>query len=408
MPWVGLALLVGTACRSEPPREAAAVAEAPAKTPSETPVASRAPASVDHARLEDSPPGAGSLLSSLITPNPLVSRGKPAFGFSPKEWAKPGAVDDGVYLQHKGTWFGGMPTAATPSWVAIDVGRGPSRVYLAWTASADTNYDGTMYGAPGAYHLDVSADSTHGDDGTWKRVATVTDNHVRTRGHSFDFSGQRWVKIVITSPPGVSPNGVSFDEIDVHDVSAGASDTWFFFGDSITAKAFDRKTPERQPSFAEQIHQKHPRYFPAMINGGVGGEWSKGGAKRIDECLRQNPDARFWAIGYGTNDASGNRSDTKEFASNMRDIIQRVKDAGRVPIVAKIPYSTDGSHQNVPAYNAVIDQLTIESHLTPGPDLYSWFVAHPDQLLDGVHPNDPGSIAMNRLWAEAVDRLYGP
>jgi acyl-CoA thioesterase I len=44
--------------------------------------------------------------------------------------------------------------------------------------------------------------------------------------------------------------------------------------------------------------------------------------------------------------------------------------------------------------------------LIPGPDLYAWFLAHPEQLRDGLHPTDAGIVAINRLWASAMERLY--
>jgi acyl-CoA thioesterase-1 len=399
---IALEMLLGASCRSEAPRGASTVAPPPG--PSLPPPASAQLGTVVT-------PGASSttgLSLSLITPNPIVSRGKPAFGFSPMAYARPSAINDGAYRSHGGTWMAGTPTPTTPLWVAIDVGRGPTRLLAAWSSNANTNYNETTYGAPGAYRIDVSADSTSGADGAWKTVATVTDNHVRVRAHSFDFTGQRWVKLVVTAAPSSSPNGVAIDELDVHDISAGVSDTWFFFGDSITAAAFDRQTPEHQPSFAEVIHKKHPRAFPAMINGGIGGEWSEGGLKRLDECLALNPDAHFWAIGYGTNDASGNRDDPSRFASNLRTLVGRLKEARRVPIIARIPFATDQQHNKIPLFNAVVDQVTRENHLVPGPDLYAWFQAHPDALLDGIHPHDRGTVSMNRLWADAVDRLYGP
>ena len=54
----------------------------------------------------------------------------------------------------------------------------------------------------------------------------------------------------------------------------------------------------------------------------------------------------------------------------------------------------------------MIAELTAQNDLLPGPDLYAWFAAHPEQLRDGIHPTDAGILAINRLWAEAVARAY--
>jgi lysophospholipase L1-like esterase len=56
---------------------------------------------------------------------------------------------------------------------------------------------------------------------------------------------------------------------------------------------------------------------------------------------------------------------------------------------------------------SLVDKLQAEYGLPCGPDLYSWFKEHPDQLSsDGVHPNGDEYRAINRLWADAVGALY--
>ena len=223
--------------------------------------------------------------------------------------------------------------------------------------------------------------------------------------HSFDFVGQRWVKLVVTSAPAKSPNGVQIDRIDVHDISGGASDTWFFMGDSITAFAFGSSVPKGK-GFAADVQRRHPGYYPAAINGGIGGDKADEGVQHVDAWLRENPDARYWAIGYGSNDSAGDSTDTARFKKNMQTIIDRIKAAGHIPVLARIPYSTDGQHSTIPAFNAVIDDLRRDNSLPAGPDLYAWFLKHPNQLRDGLHPDKNGIEAINRLWAEAVDPLY--
>jgi len=143
-----------------------------------------------------------------------------------------------------------------------------------------------------------------------------------------------------------------------------------------------------------------------MIDGGIGGVGVGHAAEHVDAWLALNPDMRFWAIGFGTNDAAGNNTDTASFGQSLSTVITKVKAAGHIPIVAKIPYASDGSHDTIPKYNLVISELTAQNDLLPGPDLYSWFAAHPDQLRDGIHPTDAGALAISRLWAEAVASVY--
>jgi lysophospholipase L1-like esterase len=169
--------------------------------------------------------------------------------------------------------------------------------------------------------------------------------------------------------------------------------------------AFDR-APAHQPSFATWVNIRHPGNFPAMIDGGTGGDKSDEGAAHIDDWLARNPDAHFWAIAYGTNDAAGNESETDRFRKNMQTIVSRVRDAGRVAILATIPFTSDDQHRNIPRFNRVLTELRTANSLPEGPDLYTWFAAHPDELRDRVHPNARGILSINRLWAEAVDALY--
>ncbi len=361
--------------------------------------------------------GAGTLPGRVQRPNLIVSRSATAFS-SPANGA---AVIDGQY--HNGGWSAGSPSDAAPSWVALRLAAGPTRLLLSWDDGGTYNYQdlpGTMvYGLPAAYHVDVSADSTDGVDGTWEAVATVADNSVRTRAHAFDFTGKSWVKLVITAPPPAAPNGVSIGEIDVHDISATGSglpeDTWFFMGDSITAFAYDR-AGVHQPSFAAGVNSAVSAFYPAMINGGIGGETSAGALLRLPDTLSRNPDYRFFILGYGTNDAANSQIPVAQFKANLQSMVDLVKAAGREPIIPHIPPSADGSHAAIPDYNTAIDELTAANDLVVGADLYAYFNSDTalftcppcggTRMTDNLHPNDTGLAGMNRAWSEAMRALY--
>ncbi len=376
---VGFAVALASCVPAQDPRPASA------------PVAVRAAAAASGAHIQ-----------RFIAANPLVSRGRPVKGWSPREYSEPGSALDGDRTTH---WDAGEPTPDRAAWLSIDLGRGPGRALLVWSAAGSFNYDETDYGSPGAFRIEASSDSSDGQDGAWTTVADAPGVSTHGGELAFDFAGFRWVKFVVTAAPSRSPNGVQIDRIDVHDISAGASDTWFFMGDSITAFAFGQSVP-RGAGFADDVQRQHPEYYPAVINGGVGGDKSGDGVEHVDAWLRQNPDARFWAIGYGSNDSAGDSTDTTSFRKNMQTIIDRIRGAGHVPILARIPYATDGQHSTIPRFNDIVDELQRENSLPMGPDLYRYFRAHPDQLRDGLHPDQRGIEAINRLWAAAVDPLY--
>ena len=367
-----------------------AATAAPLVTPS--PAASVAPTSV--------PPNATG--AGPVPPNPLVSRGKPAF--AAPGVAAPGAVTDGRYCGQE-VWR----AAISPSWLAIQVGAGPRRVLLSWNGGEPDNYtgddDAPGPGIPVGYTIQTSADSTNGADGAWQTVATVRDNAARTRAHSFPFAGASWVRMTVTR---VADGGsLVIDEIDVHDVSQGSADTIFFMGDSITAAAFLR-CDRLQPSYAALVAGARPGYFPAQIDGGVSGVSSDWGTERIDRWLADNPDYEVWAIAFGTNDAYRERP-SEVFDQQLQTIIDRVKAAGKEPVLARIPYTDNAAKDpHVRRLNGVIEDLTARNELRPGPDLYSWFRDNPQELNDdGIHPTRAGSVSINRLWYEALRGRYG-
>lgn len=331
---------------------------------------------------------------------PIVSRHKPVRS----NGLNPDGINDGLYRNFR-SWWTQNPTPKKPSWIAIDIGRGPSHLLAIWTASANFNLEQTIYGGPGSYRLETSPDSSDGQDGTWRVAAEVTGNKWRTRSHVVQFSGQRWLRLTVLSPsPETNADNVRLDELDVHDISEG-TDAWFFLGDSITAMAFDRDE-HHQPSFQELVHLRHPRFFPAQMNGGSGFLTIAHALPKLDEWLAVAPGTRYWPVALGTNDSAGNSGETEAFRKRLLLLVRRLLAAGKIPILARIPYAADGSHETIPEFNKVIAAVEASYCLPRGPDLYSWFHAHPNQLQDKLHPTDEGMRAINRLWAEAVEPLY--
>ena len=336
-----------------------------------------------------------------LAPAPIIGRGKSVA--TSKRMSGGDRLVDGKYRAN--AWEAGLPTADKPAWAAVDVGQGPSRLLVAWTSSFNFPYNQTEYGGPGAYRLETSADSTDGEDGTWALAAEVKDNAVRARSHLVKFEGQRWLRLSVLGPSKeTNKYGVKLDELDVHDVSAGAEETFLFLGDSITAFSYDR-ADAHQPSVADLIAQKHPGHYPAMLNAGIGFEKASDGLKRVADVLAQNEGFKVVCLGYGTNDAAGNGTDTADYEKNLRALGAEVKTAGRTPVIARIPFAPK-EHDGVGAFNAVVDRVTKDEGLVTGPDLYAHFKAHPDELSDGLHPNDKGIQSINRLWAQALEALY--
>lgn len=323
-------------------------------------------------------------------PMPLISRGEPTAASS----GNGAAVVDGTYFGWA-TWDV-APSAQAPEWVAIHLAATVPRAMISWVAFPNSV-------VPADYRIETSADSSNGVDGTWSLAFAVDGNAAPSRAHPFELGGRRWIRFVVTRAQ-VAGQGISINEIDVHDASAGTSDTWMFIGDSITAAAFSRGL--HADDFPERVHAATPAFFPLMIGAGQGGTSTIDGVAAIDAWIALHPHMQNWVISYGTNDsATGDPSRVPEFGARLRVIVGKLIAAGKTVRVPRIPYKT-GGEAYLPAFNAEIDAVRAEFGLGPAPDLYAWFIAHQEQLADGVHPTEDGSRAMNLLWAQAVRDLY--
>lgn len=340
--------------------------------------------------------------------NPLVSRGKPVFcSTSDALVGPPNAITSGKY----GQWsFWSSMNNALPTWCAIKIGAGPQRLMVVWYSDYDAfDYIVNSGRMPQDYTLLVSSNSTNGQDGDWRVATTVTGNHARVREHVISFTGDAWVKMMITKAPDhPSQTSMVIDQIDCFDVSANTNDTVLFQGDSLTADAYNQFS-ENDPSFSKLVHQYDPALYPSMLNEGFGGWASSGAVDNIDQWLALNPDIHYWLLGWGTNDAFEQVSPV-QFRANLQTLVTKIRSAGHVPVIARIPAlqttssAVAADNARIQAFNAQIDALTHEDHLIPGPDLYTLMSHHPNDYFgaDHIHPNAAGSAAMNYAWYLAM------
>ena len=341
-----------------------------------------------------------------IPPNPLVSRFQPIYA---SFTGSPTMLVNGKFGET--AW-----TVTDSSWIAIKLPADISGIFFTWN-STNSMWSDSLGNprdcteglpVPVDYHLSVSGNSTNGIDGTWQPVDSVAGNTVAARGHRIAFSGSNWIKMYVTG------GGGKIDEIEVFDISKGAEDTWFFLGTGITVNAF--KKPVQIKNFRnyiiEYVNEFNPTATPAFLRGGIGCASSKGFAADIDNILTAAGNVSYCAIEAGTYDAwGGTNENAVNFTENLKTIITACTSKGIEPIIARMP-ATDpekASWQIHEAFPAAIDELTREYGLIPGPDLYTWFLQHPDELSDdGVLPSARGGASIQRLWAEAVYKLYDP
>ncbi len=359
----------------------------------------------------------GTLLSigvhAEMTANPRISLGKPVY--TNGNTANLDRVNDGKFEDKE--WNGGPASEKAPLWIAMKLGSGPRRVLVNWCDHVKAARFNSGVNVPGDYLIQTSANSTNGSDGKWTTALAITGNFYMNRVHAVDFTDQQWIRLYVTKPsPKSNGDDIHLLEMEAYDVSGGINDSWMFLGDSITWAAFIRWG---DGAFDKSITANAPAYTPSTVNGGIPGlalsqmvRGSDPNFPNLEQVLAAFPDTKYWAIGFGTNDAAG-ENDPAKYQKDMETLVQKLQAAGKVPIIQKVPY-TEAPARHPPTiiqYNQIIDQINTKYKLLPGPDLWAWFHDHPKEInapdSDGVHPSYKGGYAsMMRQWIQSVMPLY--
>ena len=269
-----------------------------------------------------------------VEPNPVISRNCPAYSEGNPATATAG--NDEHYFSF---WF-----ATSPDYLAYDLSAVPEEqrreVIAVWynTSSYDSigNYISRNM-EPSNYTIEVNAapGGEYPTDG-WEVVETVTDNPLSSRQHLVNMEGYNWIRMNISKADGEAGRQASIN-FDIHNVSEGVSDSWLFLGDSITAGGMNNCYGT---GFATYVNQIDSKYFPIQENGGIGGIRSIDGRENIDRWLSVSQ-AKYVSIAYGTNDCWGNPDATQEYYENTKYMIDAVLSAGKIPVLPKIPASTN-------------------------------------------------------------------
>ena len=280
------------------------------------------------------------------------------------------------------TWWA---PSRLPAWLAVPLPEpAQGELQVAWDSTGLTLLN--QLAAPKAYALEACNDSTDGRNGTWRTLKQVHSNPLRSRIARVEAHGARWVRLVVRERWAIGPQLRSLR------VVPGRSPTWLIMGDSITAQAFNPAKPNR---FA------HAPRRPLWLGGGTGGDTAEAGARRLASTLWLLPPGAYVGLAYGTNDAT-HGVPVERYKAVLRQMAEQVLASGRTPVLARPPHSLNN---RLPAFVAAVDALTKELGLPPGPDLYSWFRQHPEELgRDSVHPNARGEASIQRLWGEAAAR----
>jgi len=104
----------------------------------------------------------------------------------------------------------------------------------------------------------------------------------------------------------------------------------------------------------------------------------------------------------------GNSGYAGSYKDNMQQLINAVKSAGKVPILAKLPVIlpvNGSSDQAVQQFNLVVAELVADPNngipVQP-PDFHTYFANHTNEMANTVHPNGTGYQSMANLWFQAL------
>ena len=171
-----------------------------------------------------------------------------------------------------------------------------------------------------------------------------------------------------------------------------------FLGDSLTA-GYGLSEEQAFPALVgEQLEAEGTPV--TIVNAGISGDTTAGGASRLDWLLAQNPDVMV--VELGANDGLRGLS-LEETAANLDDIIQRSLKAGAgvLLIGMKIPPSYGPEYAD--GFERIFKRLATQHGVAEMPFLLEGVAADPElNQGDGIHPNAKGQ---RRVAANVIPYL---
>jgi lysophospholipase L1-like esterase len=275
-----------------------------------------------------------------------------------------------------------------------------------------------------------------------------TDNEqietVRTTPYSVDFNnlnvGEHTVDAYVINEDDIIQSGYKYHD-SISNIGTGG-DIIVALGDSITYGYADdistdnisndgRNSGLGYTSILNNLLTQRLNKPHSVHNEGVPGNISEEGLSILPNILDKYPNATKYLIMFGTNDAAGwSNVDKNIYKNNMQQIINLIKNRGKIPILAKIPrvlgeltasvsYEEQGvdpengfRNTNIRKYNIIIDELISENNIEIlPPQFYSYFrdtygdtyrTEIQDGYADNLHPDGLGYRAMANLWADVL------
>jgi lysophospholipase L1-like esterase len=153
-----------------------------------------------------------------------------------------------------------------------------------------------------------------------------------------------------------------------------------------------------------------------IANGGVAGEISENGVWQVREQLDLFLNARYFIIGYGTNDLGmwpDVERTSRKIIANLEQMVQAVVDRGKQPIFFNVPYANEAMfsvliakdlHDKRDYHNSRLKEFC-DQQGTPLADI----CAHlkDERFADELHPNEAGAKIIAEEVFKVLSEVHG-
>lgn len=174
------------------------------------------------------------------------------------------------------------------------------------------------------------------------------------------------------------------------------------FGDSLTA-GFHLPREAAFPAHLEKWFRAQG--IPVeVVNGGVSGETTADGVKRLPKALVVRPDIVILEL--GTNDALRG-VDPSITRANLQAMIGMIQAKGAKVLLAGTLAPPTWGHGYQRAFDKIFPELARTYQVPLYPFFLQGVVRHPElNLPDGLHPNERGVMAIVSYLGPIIYRLY--
>ncbi len=169
------------------------------------------------------------------------------------------------------------------------------------------------------------------------------------------------------------------------------------FGDSLTEGYGLNKSQAYPAELQKKLDASGYQY--RVVNAGISGDTSSGGATRIDKALRDFPTTKIMILELGANDML-RAKDLRETRQNLAQIIEKSQAKKMKIILAGMEAPTNLGEDYQRDFHNLFTELTRQYKLKLIPFFLQDVALKPElNQGDGIHPNPKGvAIVVENVW----------